>query len=215
MLTKGCHSDVEANCLIAAISRGSVKNLSKLPSQYKQEDYTKTPHAKFTASSTVFFLTGGTRHKASANAFKSLAKKKTGQFGQQMDKKGPKSSRKSKDQEVWDKRDLLSQPTLQFKLANWIVQLYDIGMYIVLDLMLVFISVGRQITTNGRADSSKLHSKHLIALSEQESRCFQYSADICRVLSRVLDKELQSRCRENQRIPQKPSSSRPSIQKNY
>lgn len=114
-MVKNCSSNEQY--LLAATSRSCVTNLTQLSSAYSPGDYDMLPYAKFEPSTTVFFLTGGTRSAASRILFEKLLKVELG-GGQK--KKSKREKRTNRDQP--------SRSTPLFKVANWVVQLYDFGM---------------------------------------------------------------------------------------
>jgi hypothetical protein len=118
-MKKVCSS--EEHYLKAAVSRTSVKNLNKLLSTYSTQEYATIPNAEFSSTATVFFLTGGTRNEASGRTFQNLlgSKKKQKKTAQVVQVKGGRGV------------ETLSRSDLLFKVANWVVQLYDFGMYLI------------------------------------------------------------------------------------
>lgn len=124
-MAQNCLSDKEF--LLAAVSKGSVTNLNKLPQNYAPGDYCKISYARFEQFATVFFLTGGTRSAASANYSENLLK----------EKKGKKKS----------KEDVTDRSSPKFKADNWVVKLYDFGMCTFIPILCCYyLNWNRQIT---------------------------------------------------------------------
>ena len=99
-----CLSD--EHYLLAAVSRSSVTNIARLHPTYSSKDYNDLSPAEFTLSAKVFFLMGGTRRAASEIFHWKLPREK---------KKGS--------------RNTTNRTTPLFKAANWVVHLYDFGMW--------------------------------------------------------------------------------------
>lgn len=118
------HCDSDTETLKAAVCKDNIQNLRKLPPAYLPKDYTTVPHVEFKpgTTTTVFFLTGGTRYRASKQVFDSLTKTQQKKIGT----KKPKRGEKSKGSEESETPDQLTLVPLD-KVANWIVQLYDFG----------------------------------------------------------------------------------------
>lgn len=111
-MKKGCSSDVDY--ILAAVSKDHITNLAKLPSAYVQGDYKDIPYATFHPSARLQLLTGGTRSAASKIIFQALQPKEKG-----------KDMTKAKEKAH---KDLADRTTPLFKIANWVVKLYDFGM---------------------------------------------------------------------------------------
>lgn len=107
-----CYSDVYY--LKAAVSRVAVTNISKLLPTYSSVDYATIPYVELGSGATVYFLTGGTRNEASRAAFKSIR---------------PTTKKPKATQEADRKKNLVRSGPI-FKITNWVVQLYDFGVYI-------------------------------------------------------------------------------------
>lgn len=113
METVGCESGT--HYLRAAVSPAAIKNPQDLLSEYSPDKYTTISYAVFDPAYTVWFLSGGTRIAASRKVFNTLLGK-----GQ---KKGAKAKKVISGGKTPDRSEPL------FKVANWVVQLYDFGMW--------------------------------------------------------------------------------------
>ena len=99
-----CLSD--EHYLLAAVSRNSITNITRFHPTYSSKDYHRLSPAEFTPSTTVFFLTGGTRRAASEILHQNLLRGKKKASG-----------------------NTTNRTTPLFKAANWVVHLYDFGMW--------------------------------------------------------------------------------------
>lgn len=98
----------------ATVSQAAITNISKLPKEYSPSDYAIIPYVEFKPATTVFFLTGGTRKEASKETFQSMRP----------------STKKPKAAQVVDAKKSSVRSAPLFKVANWVVQLYDHGVCI-------------------------------------------------------------------------------------
>ena len=133
-MEKICVSD--EHFLTAAVSHTFIKDLGGLSPTYSTQDYITIPYVEFSPTATVFFLTGGTRNEASKQTFLSLQKS-----AKQKESKQKKTALNSEDR-------MITRSELLFKVSNWVVQLYDFGMYIkhfclhILTLFIHFTNLG-------------------------------------------------------------------------
>lgn len=104
-----CFSDIYY--LKAAVSRKAVTNISDLLPVYSSTDFATIPHIGFRSTAIVYFLTGGTRNEASRIVFQSLRP----------------STKKPRGVQEADNDKSLDRSVTLFKVANWVVQLYDYG----------------------------------------------------------------------------------------
>jgi len=98
----------------ATVYKAAITNLSKPPKAYSPSDYTTIPYVEFRPATTVFFLTGRIWKEASKEAFQSMCT----------------STKKPKGAQLMDKKQDSVKSAPLFKVANWVVQLYDHSIYI-------------------------------------------------------------------------------------